>query len=82
MYEKTHAAIPAGMQRKRDYQWTIDSESHRFGFAEPKLLDGVARSVMPERFDEAFPKTVIVKREVEDMKSATQDQLGKVKNLG
>lgn len=37
---------------------------------------------MPERIEEAFPKTVIVKKIVEDQKAVTQDMLGSVKNLG
>jgi len=37
---------------------------------------------MPERIDEAFPKTVIVKKIVEDHKAVSQDMLGTVKNLG
>lgn len=37
---------------------------------------------MPERIEEAFPKTVIVKKIVEDQKAVTQDMLGTVKNLG
>lgn len=62
MYEKTHGAIPAGMQRKRDYQWTVDPVSHEFGYSENKLLNGVAKSIHHERIEEAFPKTVIVKK--------------------
>ena len=37
---------------------------------------------MPERIEEGFPKTVIVKKIVEDQKAVTQDMLGSVKNLG
>jgi hypothetical protein len=39
-------------------------------------------SIHNERFDQGFPKTVIVKKTVEDAKAVTQDQLGKPKNLG
>ena len=39
-------------------------------------------SVHAERYDQAFPKTVIVKKTVEDHKAVAQDQLGTVKNLG
>jgi hypothetical protein len=35
-----------------------------------------------ERGDEAYPKTVIVKKVVEDVKAVTTDILGTVKNLG
>jgi hypothetical protein len=37
---------------------------------------------MPERLEESFPKTVIVKKIVEDQKAVTTDMLGTVKNLG
>lgn len=50
------------MQRKRDYQWTVDPVSHEFGYSENKLLNGVAKSIHHERIEEAFPKTVIVKK--------------------
>jgi hypothetical protein len=39
-------------------------------------------SLHNERFDNAFPKTVIVKKTVEDVKSVAQDLLGQSKNLG
>ena len=35
-----------------------------------------------ERIEESFPKTVIVKKTVEDVKGVTTDMLGTVKNLG
>jgi len=66
MYMKTHGNFGAGEQKKRDYKWPVDETSHRFGYGEQKLLNGAAMSVHPERFDEAFPKTVIVKKTVED----------------
>lgn len=37
---------------------------------------------MPERGNECFPKTVIVKKTVEDAKAVQSDMLGTVKNLG
>ena len=39
-------------------------------------------SIHYERHDQGFPKTVIVKKTVEDHKAVSQDQLGGVKNLG
>ncbi len=35
-----------------------------------------------ERIEDAYPKTVIVKKVVEDVKAVTSDHLGAVKNLG
>jgi len=34
MYQKTHGNIPAGVQRSREYAWTIDPDQHVFGFGE------------------------------------------------
>lgn len=39
---------------------------HPFGYGEKRLLHGAAKAVMPERFEENFPRTVIVKKIVED----------------
>ena len=55
---------------------------HAFGYGEQKLLNGAAKSIQPERIDEGFPKTVIVKKIVEDQKAVTKDMLGAVKNRG
>ena len=46
------------------------------------MLNGAAKAVHAERHDEAFPKTVIVSKFVEDVKGTQQDALGKSKNLG
>ena len=45
-------------------------------------MNGAAKAVQPERNEESFPKTVIVKKIVEDVKGTQQDMLGTVKNLG
>ena len=82
MYAKTHGNIPAGAQKNRDYQWSIDPRSHVFGYGEKRIPNGAALSIHSERYDCAFPKTIIVEKTVEDVKSTQQDQLGKSKNLG
>jgi hypothetical protein len=46
------------------------------------VYNGAAKAVHAERFEEAFPKTVIVKKIVEDVKSTQADMLGTSKNLG
>ena len=43
---------------------------------------GASNSLNPERINGSFPKTVIVKKTVEDFKSVAQDILGQPKNLG
>ena len=45
-------------------------------------MNGAQKAVQHERFDDAYPKTAIVKKVVEDVKAVTTDQLGTVKNLG
>ena len=82
MYAKTHGNVPAGEQRKREYKWELDPTSHSFGYGEQKMPHGVAKAVHSERYETAFPKTIIVKKDVEDLKAVSQDQLGTVKNLG
>ena len=45
-------------------------------------MNGAAKAVHHERVEESYPKTVIVKKVVEDVKTVTSDMLGTVKNLG
>ena len=33
-YEKTHGNIPAGVQKKRNYAWTLNPDEHAFGYSE------------------------------------------------
>ena len=75
MYQKTHGNVAPGAQKKRDYDWqanprvadaTGEVQAHAFGYGEQRLLNGAARAIMPERIEESFPKTVIVKKIVED----------------
>lgn len=82
MYTKTHGNFAPGEQKTRDYNYPVNPVDHRFGFGEKKVLNGAAMSVHAERFESSFPKTVIVKKTVEDHKAVAQDQLGTVKNLG
>lgn len=82
MYIKTHGNFASGEQKDRGYSWNFDKSSHRFGYGEQRLLNGAAMSLHNERFDGAFPKTVIVKKTVEDFKGVSTDMLGQSKNLG
>lgn len=88
MYKKTHGNWAPGEQRQRGYNWDEKrfgsdvKTQHTFGYGEKRLLNGAAMAVNPERFEEAYPKTVIVKKVVEDVKSVVNDQLGASKNLG
>ena len=66
MYSKTHGNFAPGEQRARQYEWPVEKDTHRFGYGEQKLLNGASMSIHSERYDEGFPKTVIVKKTVED----------------
>ena len=69
MYTKTHGNFAPGEQKSRDYNYPVNPVDHRFGFGEKKVLNGAAMSVHAERFESSFPKTVIVKKTVEDHKA-------------
>lgn len=88
MYIRTHSNYAPGEQRRRNYDWNLNTQidgkpdEHAFGFGEQRLLNGASKAVHSERLDEAFPKTVIVQKIVEDTKATQQDKLAGVKNLG
>ena len=66
MYRKTHGNFAPGEQRNRNYDWKFDPNDHRFGYGEKKILNGAGAALHAERNEEQFPKTVIVKKTVED----------------
>ena len=83
LYRKSHAAYEPGEQRSRNYEWrSLEPADHRFGYMEKKVAGGAALALTSERPVEAYPKTVIVKKTVEDHKAVASDMLGKSKNLG
>ena len=82
MYVKTHGNVTAGQQKNRAYDWNLNPNTHVFGFGEQHVPGGAARAVHAERVDGGFPKTVIVKKTVEDTKAVQHDHLGSVKNMG
>jgi hypothetical protein len=82
MYRKTHGNFAPGEQKNRNYEWKFDASAHRFGYAEKKILNGAGDALHNERNEEQFPKTVIVKKTVEDQKAVASDILGASKNLG
>lgn len=78
MYIKTHGNYAPGEQKTRDYEWVNNPRigdgagetlHHAFGYGEEKLLNGAQKAVMPERAHESYPRTVIVKKTVEDAKA-------------
>lgn len=81
-YVKTHGNFDPGEQKQRQYNWPVEKHVHRFGYGEHQVLNGAKNAVQPERVDEEFPKTIIIKKTVEDHFATTNDTLGKSKNLG
>ena len=70
MYKKSHGNFAPGEQKQRDYEWPVDKTSYRFGYTEMVATNGAARAIHHEREEPgAFPKTVIVKKVVEDVKA-------------
>ncbi len=47
----------------------MDPKYHAFGYGEKRIPNGAALSIHSERYDVAFPKTIIVEKTVEDVKS-------------
>jgi hypothetical protein len=45
-------------------------------------LNGASKALKAERLEEEFPKTVIIKKTVEDFQAVNNDILGVSKNLG
>ena len=69
MYNKTHGAFGPGEQKSREYNWPVETKKHTFGFSEGRVPGGASNSLNPERIQGSFPKTVIVKKTVEDFKA-------------
>lgn len=63
LYKKSHNAFAPGEQKHRNYFWRVKPEEFRFGLAEKRVRNGVANAIHTERSEEAFPKTVIVRKE-------------------
>lgn len=45
MYKKTHGNFAPGEQKNREYNWNIDTISHRFGYGEKVQINGAATSL-------------------------------------
>ena len=82
MYHKSHGTTETGEQLNRAYDWQIDTTQHAFGLADAKQIDGAAMALQPERYQQNYPQTLIVKKNVEDYRNVIHEELGKTKNLG
>jgi len=81
LYIRSHGMYDAGEQRNRNYQWPFNPNQHVFGKTEKLIADEGKFCLQPETADEAFPKTTIVKKNVEDFRDYNRDHIGKPKNL-
>jgi hypothetical protein len=82
MYKKTHGNFAPGEQKNREYDWKFNPNAHVFGYGEKRVENGAAMALTSERYENQFPKTVIVKKTVEDHRAVASDLLGISKNLG
>jgi len=53
-----------------------------FGYGEYVEPNAAHKAVAPERIEGSWPKTIIVKKTVEDHRAVAHDNLGQVKNCG
>ena len=81
LYYRSHGSTDAGEQIKRNYNWNLDKDQHRFGRPVPKQPNGVGQCLNSDTFSSNNPKSTIVKKTVEDFKFTNDDELGKPKNL-
>jgi hypothetical protein len=82
LYNKTHGHTEPGEQRNRNYDWNIDKDNHVFGRPQVREFDGAKNTLMSDRQEGNFPKTVLVNKRSEDYRQATNDMLGKGKFRG
>jgi len=84
MYKKSHGLYEAGEQKKRNYNWKVDPNNHRFGKAEKNASNEARFALHPETANDnhMFPKSTVVVKNVEDFRDFHHDHLGKAKNLG
>jgi len=81
LYIRSHGMYDAGEQRDRKYQWPFNPNQHVFGKTEKLVHDEGRFCLQPETVEETFPKTQIIKKNVEDFRDYNRDHLGKPKNL-
>ncbi|KAM3131622.1 hypothetical protein pb186bvf_016286 [Paramecium bursaria] len=80
-YLKSHGNFEAGEQKNRNYNWNIDKDEYRFGKKEERDQNQMRKVLQQENTDDAYPKTVVIKKNQEDWKNYNEDPLGKPKNL-
>ena len=83
LYLKSHGNFQPAEQKHRDYNWPFEVNGHVFGKADKMVRNEAQRCLQPEKLDaESFPKTNLVKKNVEDFRDFHKDSLGRPRNLG
>lgn len=82
-YLKSHGNYQPAEQKNREYNWPFNHENHEFGKREKVIRNEAQQCLQPERLNcEDFPKTKVVKKNIEDFRDFNQDTLGRPRNLG
>ena len=85
LYKKSHNRYAPGEQRRRNYSWNIAPDKlhhHLFGMPDKKIPNAAGKALFPERQNEDYPKTKIVKKVIEDFRNVNYDHLGQSRNHG
>lgn len=83
MYLKSHQDYDPGEQKKRPYNWNVDPSDFRFGKVAKNIIHDEMKQVMaPESNSDKFPKTTVIKSNLNDYFDKKDSKLGKPANLG
>lgn len=83
LYRKSHGAFDVGEQKRRNYNWTVDPNTYRFGRKGASIaLNGVSREVHQAlQSDLTNPAPAISNKRVGDFRRS-QDVIGMPRSLG
>lgn len=83
LYLKSHQDYDPGEQKKRPYDWKVDPSDFRFGMVAKNIIHNEMKQVMaPEANSDKFPKTQLIKSNLNDYFDRRDNKLGKPANLG
>lgn len=83
LYRKSHGAYDVGEQRRRNYEWSVDPTTYRFGRKGATIaLNGVSHEVHQAlQSDLTNPAPVVTNKRVSDFRRS-QDVIGMPRSLG
>lgn len=83
MYLKSHLDYDPGEQKKRPYNWPVDSADFRFGKIAKNIIHNEMKQVMASDANSTnFPETKLIKTNLNDFIDKKDNKLGKPSNLG